>query len=655
MKKAVCIVLALLLCIGPFPVSASAEEPVFNTVTVNVFSSECGFESIRVYLWEDRCFMDIKDIARYTRSAYSVEGNTLTITHGSRSMDVDLTTNTLSEDGITAEIYTRCSEDYIVVHAYPMLTYLGAECNTTGNMLTINMPECTVWEGLVRTENENYFTLETFGGENEQKVRLLLNGVLSILNGDLAGILCTTARTDAIILTAQIDGLKYLSDWDRKKAAEERQLDLLTQVVEDYDSSAETAQPVLDITLDAVEASLDHPTLFSAFKSSWDDGIDQLSYSFSVMKQISELKKTTSDSSEIFGVCLNYLSPDSRFAVNLGILEQAVISAGRQELYAAFSATMEEVAALGFEGALSLLADKASMALNVSVLLHNIVYGEESAFNYAAAETNAMYLLYLKDDVRNAIAASGQKILAENYSSKQHIDEYRLLNMFYYKILIAANEQLEEMIIAQGRQNDTDMVEVIDRLHSNSQEFAKNLYMLTMSTGSAFPNVEESSQNNGWDDKDCLEAVKAGTDKFIFSYIGEDISTVVSDLGTAYIDDYLAGGRCFTYEDLEVLFFFNQTADQSVFSIVAWGDINYGNGLTGKMTYPEIVAALSEYPDLNLKEPTEYYNMMDEMLQYSMEFMIGDDLFAFSWTSDPYENKSDRVTVNNFNVRFGME
>ena len=134
-------------------------------------------------------------------------------------------------------------------------------------------------------------------------------------------------------------------------------------------------------------------------------------------------------------------------------------------------------------------------------------------------------------------------------------------------------------------------------------------------------------------------------DAGIFSYLGKDIGQVADYLGPSYTEDYYEGGRCYIYTDPGVMVFYGWAGGTKVYSIMAYYDQVYGYGLTGKMTYDEVVQAAAQLGVKVQEMPTGSYNQMDECYEYKLSFMLGDVSICFEWEDKQYTEKSDFVYV----------
>lgn len=538
MKRVVCVILAVLLCVAMIPVSAFAEEAALYTATVDVISTECSNDACQVYIYDDDCYMYIDDIVRYTRSTFTVEGDILTVTHGTRDIKIDLANNELTEDGIAVEMKTLHNGDAVVVHAFPMLTYLGATCDVGDGYLTINMPEQTLWEGLVRTGKENDYTLEVFGGEMNRNLMLLFNGILELLESGLCDVIFTNNRKEVIMMAAQVDPLKYKGATDALTAAAEKQAGLLSNWASSYDNvnavwnTIDTwGSPALDVAMYSIEKGLITEKTQDAFDSV-DLGIDSIAgvmdFYAITMKDLSAINACTEDSLLVFEALAENVPDDSKFYDEVLDVKKSLSNKGEASIKTTAAAALQNtldnlpdivektakkmaeanngklsVKAESVFGTIQLLDVSLDAGVWVVKLMENILPGRDS-FAFADAQTSALYLMYLKTDIAEALDELAQTILSENYSNEQHIEDYRLMTIFYYKTLIAMYEQFKNLLIAEYGINSEHIMDDITKFDSDINEFSQRLYVLTAADGVALPNVDEVSKSNKWDGSNVI-------------------------------------------------------------------------------------------------------------------------------------------------------
>lgn len=537
MKRIVCVILTILLCVGMFPLSVFAEGEILYTTTVDVVSTEYSNDTCRVYIHDDDCYMYIDDVVRYTRSAFSVEDGILTVTHGTREMKISLANSELEEDGVAVEMKTLHNGDKVIVHAFPMLTYLGATCSVDKGKLVINMPESTIWEGLSRIDNEFYISNEMFGDKTEQKFRLLLNSILTLFESGIGGLFANAVQ-DAFVVALQVDALDYSGAWEIKNANNKKIEALVTQEVAKGNLSdnisewlSEGAETVMsNIALDWIRnvlVSKNGTERFDAELISCLDTSKAFSAStagaLSFLSILSSNKKCTEDSAEMLRALANNLPASSNYRTVISGLYMETKSEITAQIDAGFQAATQTILSQGVDSCLEQIIDKTGSyagvesyvslsglikaSLDISVIINKMLMRSsgEDAFAYSSAETSVIYLLCLRSEVIKAMETLADKIHDTNYRDAEAIEDWRLINALYYKIQIAINQKTEEMIVAQGRQNDADMAPVIEQLHANSEAFAKNLYILTTATGTAFPDVKKISNSNQWDEDSSIK------------------------------------------------------------------------------------------------------------------------------------------------------
>ena len=133
-----------------------------------------------------------------------------------------------------------------------------------------------------------------------------------------------------------------------------------------------------------------------------------------------------------------------------------------------------------------------------------------------------------------------------------------------------------------------------------------------------------------------------------FGMIGSDLSVVVNSVGTNYVSTYEAGGTCIYYAEHPAQFFYN-ASNNVVYSIAYSGSKEVGNGLSGKMRYPDVVNAVASY-GVTLPEPEYYYNELDGYPEYMLQFDLNGIHVVFSWLDDPYTVESSYISFFNMDL-----
>lgn len=570
MKRFICLFLVFIILITGVPFVVASETAELASAVIDVFSTESFYEKCRIYLYDGKCYMDIDDIAKYTRSSYNDSGDLLQITHGTRSIQIAISTGLLKEDGIEYEVGIMRNSGRVLLHAYPILTYLGAECSIKdANTFVINMPKVTVWEGLIRDSYESYFSLDVFGDKWSIGLRLGLDAILAFMDNGLGSALFDNTMKDAMIMSLQVNPFEYDSVWNEKTKSDAH-----------LDSMIEAMIATNDFTSDFSSLFTDEMNIFgdlvgnylnNAFEEDVEfcaklklaKGYFKSMASFSsFLSNYADNYKCTRDSLEIMDAFLQYIPEDSSykwFAMSARDTVRnelsATISAGldvaKKDILDAVVSGIEDT----FDGRAGFLnvSQIASSSLDISVLLyktwHKVTNSGEDIFAYAKAETAAINLLMLKEEIKTAISNAADNILEHNYANAEEIEAYRLLNIFYYRVMIAANEQMRAFVIAQGREDEKDMQEVFAQLDKNDENFARNLYYLTMSKGAAFPNIEDIIHKNVWDSyenysievtskQDDLSMFYLAMDEYKAFYNGDEYSTIHREVPAGEMGPY---------------------------------------------------------------------------------------------------------------------
>jgi len=141
-----------------------------------------------VYVYENTVMMSIQDIARMTRCTLSIDDNVYTMQHanGMRIISVDPAMQTISENDEQYEIMAVEYNDKLLVPAYRVLTYLGAECSydATSQSFCVAMPLHTFWETLsFSRENRMYPLVRDETWKNVSIVCDLIVDVMAPLSG----------------------------------------------------------------------------------------------------------------------------------------------------------------------------------------------------------------------------------------------------------------------------------------------------------------------------------------------------------------------------------------------------------------------------------------------------------------------------------------
>lgn len=527
MRKILCVILVLTLCFTCVPFSACAEEASLKIATADIFSRDFGYDTCRIYFYQDDCYMSIADIARYTRSAYVINEDMLVVTHGTRRVEIDLSSNTLSEGGVVSKIKTVRKGEDIIIHAFPMLSYLGADCEVSNELLTIMMPQYTIWEGLEPTGHENQYSLDTFGGEVNRGLIFLVNGVLKVLEGGLSEALCNAGKKEALVCAMQVDPLKYNGAWEIKSIQDAKNSSLASTLLSANDfvgDQSELFGHVYDffdsLGFDYLEKTSANEFDYIAELKCTQDLMKTVSVALSFFSNMSENEKCTDDSVEMIRAFKNNAPYTSKFRPFANDVIGKAAGGGAATLDAAREVVREKVVdklivdkayeqlELGKVGYFSVV-DMVEASIDISVLINKFMFGD-AQFEFAEAQTSALNLMYLKYELEDTIMSLGNQMASGNYSNAEDIEDYRLLKAFYYKVQIATYEQFKKMIVSKYGEDSPRITDDLASLDEAINAFSKRLHILTLATGSAFPDLESISSSNEWDN--CRELKDRATE-----------------------------------------------------------------------------------------------------------------------------------------------
>jgi len=518
--KALSLFLAILIFASVLPIGIHAEDGMLEKKTVSVYSSECGYDLLDVYTDADgRWYMDIHDIMRYTRSTIRAYGDDYLIAQGILERTLDVSNEELIGFGERYDIRVTELDGKIVVHAAPLLQYLGAECSWIGDALAIGMPTYTPWEALALVGTEDFIKAsELFGSEAEISFRLYSNAVLKIFDSGISSLF--TMDYTAILCALQVDLSKYESAFEKKAEDDLKKIEgynelatvgVIGQAVADIWTGAELLQKLGYFTdelafLKAAESYRDIPDMTGGVL-------------ISTVKSVLDATKASKDSFEILETVEKYLSEDSQFYDNISYAKntlkdsssmietaftsQAVYGSAKKVASDFVSGNNPLTKAVYKKFALDCVEEvfkTVEASLKISALLAKIVGGENSQFKYAQAENNVILLLRLRSDIEKTMAKLWLQFSTGNYKDETKLEEYKTLKSFYYRILIALNEQVEAMIVSQwGKENTSEMKLLIAELQAQSEDYATKLYVIRSSDSGAIRDFELFVKNNEWD------------------------------------------------------------------------------------------------------------------------------------------------------------
>ncbi len=526
LKKIISIFLAILFLFSACVISPMAEQDSILPYTVEVVSSEFIYDTCLIYVdAHGQYYMSIEDIARYTRSSYEEQYDKATLVHGTRCISLDAIQQKVSEFGRFTHLDMLIQDEGIFVHAAPILSYLGATCELEDNRLIIDMPAYTLWETMLLVGTEQYILKEdTFNSEFDVKFRLFWNWIAKFMDSGFGD--AVTSEYHALLLPLQLDVAKYDLYLDAQVKENMKNHSLLVSMADkgagldslvDFSSGAKNVHKLVSVFRSAVKPNSVESTLL---KNAKDFGKLTTSASIATIASISETIKTVDDSFEMVSAATAHMPEDLRFYNNLdyaqtklqstqaniqaSLVSNTLLKAITEELSDNAQDIIESnqekyFAKLGRSSGLKIW-ETWELSLDISKAIHKAIAGEDNIFNYTTAETNVIQLLRLRDDLVTTMNVLSDKASKESYSNIQHLEDARLLRIFYYRTLIALNEQFEAMIEAQkGKEDLPEMQELIATLHGHSNLYAEKIYALTIADVSTRADISHLAYKNAWD------------------------------------------------------------------------------------------------------------------------------------------------------------
>jgi hypothetical protein len=191
MNKAIAAFLTFVLLFTSFsavgyaqPASQQSEAKRYS---INLASTELGKASLYIYVQDDTVFMDLDDVIKMTRTTKEVKDNIITLKHGTRSITLDTSAQTLEESELSIKVNDYKilnTSNKILVPAFSLLTYLGAKYSMKGDLLYVSMPAYTLWEATdFDTSKYNVDISQIWGSEKDIETRLYCDVIMQMIYG----------------------------------------------------------------------------------------------------------------------------------------------------------------------------------------------------------------------------------------------------------------------------------------------------------------------------------------------------------------------------------------------------------------------------------------------------------------------------------------
>ncbi len=264
-KKLISCFLAFVFVLSVIPFGAvSAAGSDDSAFRLPVHGSEYSSESMRFFEIAGRFYIDLEDAARLTRFAFSEDNEKITLTQGVRTVAIEKASGHMTDCGVVDQgiIAIPKRGGRYLCEAIPMLVYLGANVSIRNDrVLSVNMPNSTIWEALMPEYFDYCFDPESlFGGRFYSSVNLGLD----IISGWLDSFL------DGFSLYEATHYLRARYEAALKEAMEVRAVEYskASDVIADDNLKANTyigselVSDMVDLSADAVETSAELAELY---------------------------------------------------------------------------------------------------------------------------------------------------------------------------------------------------------------------------------------------------------------------------------------------------------------------------------------------------------------------------------------------------------
>lgn len=255
-------ILCFVLIINSFSVAYGAElMEDFNEVRlyfVPVKSNEYLEGVVTFYEFDKKYYLNLEDVMEFTRSTFTEDEETITLTHGLREIVIDKSTGHMIDLDIVDQgniILLKYDGKYLC-EGIPMLIYLGATCTINEHKeLEVFMPAFTIWESIMPDYLDYYFNIsELYGGEDNVKISLICDIIADILDGVSGHGLMVNADThleDALYEILNVDMMKYASVQEIASVQNQKINDFLSSAI--FGMILDTGDNMYDVVYEVLD------------------------------------------------------------------------------------------------------------------------------------------------------------------------------------------------------------------------------------------------------------------------------------------------------------------------------------------------------------------------------------------------------------------
>jgi len=154
-----------------------------------------------------------------TRTKIDIKDDNIIINQGVRKIQINISNQKLTECNFESSITIIRESNKILIHAYPILTYLGAYCDFKDSAFCILMPANTLWEtwGYIDFDKNNIDIYEINGGKNNVVISLTCDILIDMMFGHGFFVNVKDYINDAIFEALNINIYQYNSAKEKLK------------------------------------------------------------------------------------------------------------------------------------------------------------------------------------------------------------------------------------------------------------------------------------------------------------------------------------------------------------------------------------------------------------------------------------------------------
>lgn len=593
LKRFVSIILSCLFIINLSP-SIQAIEPTELTdqlteYIVPVISNEYNNSTVIFYGYENKYYLNIKDIVEFTRCEISENDSSIILTHGLREIVIDketghMTDTTIVDQGIIP--FLKFDEEYLC-EGIPMLLYLGAACTIRNNeALEILMPTFTIWESIMPNYLDFYFDIsELYGGENNVKERLFFDILSDVLDGVSGHGLFANGDVhleDALYEILNVDIMKY--------ASVQEEIALQNSDINNFISSdsvmnilkynLETGNQIIDSTNSIIEQYSNFYLNAEIWKNEklWQhyyklddmDSVSELStkinqqvYEQSVLKSNNKYIDSIQETLDLGILALdtavtsyNLMRYDQdtknlfRNTINDEVLNYAgyydiswdnisnkisnTLSSNSSIIKNTATGKVAEyvvskVTSEGVEQALKGFTNKANIyatALEIGLFISSLINRDYHEAH--SAEMNAIWLSTVQYDIAHLTARMLKREWTESHFSNTETLEYlKYMFSLYYRTTIAFAENIAISVEEFGGKNKNQLVKYFSSTTEASVGNYSAIYLYRMTNCTLVPIVDYNLITDDFLSSEWMNSFKINTEISIPIHQGQDRKSVV--------------------------------------------------------------------------------------------------------------------------------